>query len=425
MNEDNDNHFLKSVTQLGDRQAVINHRDITADSGLKLVAAGTRITSALYNKLVNHKLLPALEQCLSTENTLDHAALLQLADEQLHRNNSPFLAVADELPTEWCAQIIKQIPLPAAIAFKLTVAREERPELFQHSVLLTLLTLYLCRRIGWNEAETVNAAAAALLHDIGILHLNPKLFRAGHTMSLEERRSLYVHPIIGHMILAEFPDYPASVSEAVLQHHERLDGSGYPSGLGREAMGKTGQLLGVAELIGSRFGGNDRCADCGQLDLILKLNANRLNAEYVLHLKPFFSAGDAPREHRGYSLERCRDDILALTTLFADWHSLAAVHHAIDRDEEEQIVVIAREIEQLKKNLLQTGLVFDEHPQGRADADWLQDDAEHLGEVTFLLKEAGWQLSDLFYLLHRRWPDINPSGALRNWIARLPHIYAR
>lgn len=425
MNEDNDNHFLKSVTQLGDRQAVINHRDITSDSGLKLVAAGTRITSALYNKLVNHKLLPSLEQCLSTENTLDHAALLQLTDELLSRDNSPFLAVTGELPAEWRRQIIEQIPLPAAIAFKLTVAREERPELFQHSVLLTLLTLYLCRHIGWSEEETITAASAALLHDIGILHLDPKLFRTGYAMSLEERRSLYVHPIIGHLILAEFPEYPATVSEAVLQHHERLDGSGYPRGLERTQISKLGQLLGVGELIGSRFGGNDGCADCAQLDLILKLNANRLNAEYALHLKPFFTASDAPREHRGYSLQHCRDDILALTTLFADWHSLATVHHATDREEQEQIVVIEKEMAQLKKNLLQTGLVFDEHPQSGADASWLQDDAEHLSEITFLLKEAGWQLSDLYYLLHRRWPQLNPSGALRNWIARLPHIYAR
>lgn len=424
MSEQNDNHFLKSVTQLGDRQAVVNHRDITSDSGLKLVAAGTRVTSALYHKLVNHKLLPSLGQCLGTENSVDHASLLQLTNELLSRDHSPFVAVSNDLPLEWRRQLIQQIPLPAAMAFKLTVAREERPELFQHSVLLTLLTLYLCRRIGWSEEETVTAASAALLHDIGILHLNPKLFLPGHTMSLEERRSLYVHPIIGHMILSEFPDYPAAVGEAVLQHHERLDGSGYPRGLHRTEIGKIGQLLGVAELIGSRFGGNNGCADCAQLDLILKLNATRLNAEYTLHLKPFFGKGGAPREHRGYSLEHCRDDILALTTLFADWHSLSTIHQPIDRDEREQIVLIEQEMQQLKKNLIQTGLVFEEYPESGADASWLQDDAEHLAEITFLLKEAGWQLGDLYYLLHRRWPQLNPSGALHHWIERLPHIYA-
>ena len=78
MTETTDNHFLKSGTQLGDRQPVVNHRDITSDSGLKLVAAGTRITSALYNQLVHHKLLPALEQCLSIENGVDHTSLISL-----------------------------------------------------------------------------------------------------------------------------------------------------------------------------------------------------------------------------------------------------------------------------------------------------------------------------------------------------------
>lgn len=425
MTETTDNHFLKSVTQLGDRQPVVNHRDITTDSGLKLVTAGTRITSALYNKLLNHKLLPSLEQCLSIENAVDHATLLQLIDELIHRDNSPFIAVANDLPAAWCRQIIEQIPLPQAIAFKLTVAREERPELFHHSVLLMLLTLYLCQCIDMNEQETVIATSAALLHDIGILHIDPRLFESGRAMNLAERRNLYAHPIISHLIISEFSDYPAQVGEAVLQHHERLDGSGYPSGISGEAISKTGQLLGVAELIGSRFDGHDGCADCAQLDLILKLNAQRLNAEYTLHLKPFFQSTGTSQQSNAYPLEQCRDNILALTTLFTDWRNLCAIHQPIDREERDQVGLIEQEMKQLKKNLLQTGLVFDEHPIEGADTSWLADDPEHLAEVTFLLKEAGWQLSDLYYLLHRRWARINPSGALHNWIERLPRVYAR
>ncbi len=424
MTETRDNYFLKSVTQLGDRQPVINHRDITSDLGLKLVASGTRITSGLYNKLVNHKLLPQLEQCLSIENAVDHPFLLQFIDESLNRENSAFLAVSDDLPATWCKQIIEQIPLPTAIALKLTVAREERPELFEHSILITLLSLYLCRRIGWSEEDTVNAASAALLHDIGILHLDPRLFESGHAMSLNERRNLYVHPIIGHMIISEFSEYPSPVAEAVLQHHERLDGSGYPTGLSGEVIGKLGQLLGVAELLGSRFGGNNGCANCAQLDLILKLNAQRLNAEYALHLKPFVKDTGIPPSADRYSRQRCHDNIFALTNLFADWRSLFAIHQPIDREEREQIALIEQEMQQLQKNLLQTGLVFDEHPQGGADSSWLEDDAEHLAEITFLLKEARWQLSELYYLLHRRWPHINPSGALHNWIERLTRIFA-
>jgi putative nucleotidyltransferase with HDIG domain len=421
MTEAKDNHFLKSVTQLGDRQSVTNHRDITSDSGLKLVAAGTRITSKLYNKLVNHKLLPALEECLSIERGVDHTSLISQLDELVSQQGSPFAPVLDELPQPWREKILKQLPLPPAISFKLTVAREERPELFEHSLLLAALTLYLCRHIGWNEADTVAAATAALLHDIGILHIDQKLFETGRTMSLEERSNLYAHPIISHMILQAFDEYPSEVTQGVLQHHERLDGTGYPKGLEGDEIGKIGQLLGVAELIGSRFHAGKGCSDCAQLDLILKLNAQRLNAEFALHLKPFYQEqGQSSGNH--FSLQRCRDQTFALATLFADWRSLASIHQPIDREEREQVALIQREMKQLQKNLLQTGLVFDEHPQEGSDTSWLTDDPEHLAEVTFLLKEAGWQLSDLYHLLFRRWPNLNPSGALHNWIERLPRF---
>jgi putative nucleotidyltransferase with HDIG domain len=416
-----ENHFLKSVTQLGDRQSVTNHRDITSDSGLKLVAAGTHITSRLYDKLVNHKLLPALEECLSVENGVDHASLTAQLNTVLTQEGSPFTRVSSELPPPWVEQIIRQLPLPPAICFKLTVAREERPELFEHSLLLAALTLYLCRHIGWDEADTIAATTAALLHDIGILHIDQKLFETGRTMSLEERRNLYAHPIISHMILQAFDEYPPEVANGVLQHHERLDGTGYPRGLKGGEIGKIGQLLGVAELIGSRFRASTGCTDCAQLDLILKLNAQRLNAEYALHLKPFYQELE-PSTSNSFSLQRCRDQIFSLSTLFADWRSLAAIHQPIDREEREQVALIEQEMKQLQKNLLQTGLVFDEHPQEGSDTSWLTDDPEHLAEVTFLLKEAGWQLSDLYHLLFRRWPNLNPSGALHNWIERLPRF---
>lgn len=423
MSETRENYFLQSVTRMGDRHAVISHREITSDSGLKLLATGSRITSAIYDKLLHHKLLPPLEQCLNVENSVDHNALIALVDDYYH--NLPLQVVAEEVPQAWRHGIIRQIPLPPAIAFKLTVAREERDEIFQHSVLLMALTLYLCRHIGWDETETINAAAAALLHDIGILHLNPKLFENGRTMSLNERKGLYAHPLIGYLILHEFKEYPPMVAEAVRQHHERLDGSGYPQGLQRQEINRVGQLLGVAELLGSRFGHGEGCSDCASLDLILKLNSQRLNAEYALHLKPFFKAKEGQAAPRGFSLEHCNDNLLALTTLFADWRSLHEVHQPVDRGEAEQVGLIELEIQQLKKNLLQTGLVCDEHPEEGADTSWLPDDPEHLAEITFLLKEAGWQLSDLYYLLYRRWPKLNPSGALHNWIERLPRVFAR
>ncbi len=413
-----DNHFIKSVTRMGDRRAVVNHRDITSDSGLKLVGSGTRITSALYGKLVKHKLLPSLELCLSVDGSVDHPMLHALIGQQLEREGSPFQVVADELPAAWRKELIGRIPLPAAMAFKLTVAMEERPELFDHSIVLTTLTLYLCRRIGWSDEQTVDAITSALLHDIGILHIDPHLFEHSHRMTLAERRNLYAHPLISHLIVKAFHEYPPQVAEGVLQHHERLDGSGYPKGLRGDEIGSIGQLLGVAELIGSRFDSDSGCPHCAQLDPILKLNARRLNAEYALHLKPFFEASRRAKPTAPPSLEQCRNQTLKLGRLFADWRRLYAGFQPVDGEQKEQLNLIDEELQQLRGNLLQSGLVLEVEEES-GGSSWLEDEPEYLAEVGLLLKEAGWQLSELYYLLYRRWPTLHFGGPLQEWLERL------
>jgi len=56
-----------------------------------------------------------------------------------------------------------------------------------------------------------------------------------------------VHPHIGRLLLTQLTNYPGAVIEAVAEHHERLDGSGYPHGLPRESISPLGKLLAVTE----------------------------------------------------------------------------------------------------------------------------------------------------------------------------------
>ncbi len=65
------------------------------------------------------------------------------------------------------------VPLPQPMAFKLTVMREQRPDLLAHSLRMALIALYLGVQSGWSERECIPLAAAALLHDIGVLHMDP------------------------------------------------------------------------------------------------------------------------------------------------------------------------------------------------------------------------------------------------------------
>jgi hypothetical protein len=60
-------------------------------------------------------------------------------------------------------------------------------------------------------------------------------------------RQLVVHPHVGYLLVHQLTDYPGVVARAVAEHHERLDGSGYPNALTNDAMSPLGRLLAVTE----------------------------------------------------------------------------------------------------------------------------------------------------------------------------------
>ena len=72
-------HYLQSVTELGNVKQLATTQDIYSSANIKLVAAGTRFDSSLYEKLLSHKLLPPLDQCLSIENAVTASSLMKEA----------------------------------------------------------------------------------------------------------------------------------------------------------------------------------------------------------------------------------------------------------------------------------------------------------------------------------------------------------
>lgn len=134
MNEHYDEHYINSVTALGDTHEVVTTQAIFTRNGIKLIDRGARINSALREKLVRHKLIPAIDECLSVADGVTNASLRDRAREILD-NEPRFQFFRSGLPgTARLLNAFYAMPLNAPLAFKLTVAREQRPEIFEHSV---------------------------------------------------------------------------------------------------------------------------------------------------------------------------------------------------------------------------------------------------------------------------------------------------
>lgn len=390
-------HFVKAVTELGDTRRIVASCDIHSDSGMKLVAAGVRITSSLYDNLVKHKLLPQLELAVSMEDALDTATILSDLRE-MPRTNDKLRIILEKIDeTSSYQKIVQSIPLPAPLAFKLTVAREKFRHIYDHSLLLTAMCIYLavCDKLSPQEKQWV--ATAALFHDIGLLHIDPVMLEPSHQMSLDERRHLYAHPLTAYLLLCEFPELNRQIAEAVLEHHERMDGRGYPRGLHGDKISRYGQILAVAELAAKSFDPDHPVGQWKKLEVMLKLNSKQYGAGLIGHLTALRNRLPKDAQSNDHETGDLIAKVKLISILFENLDSYA------DSAVSDEIIGFAtKRLVALRLDLLSAG--FDPHDPDTL-IQMLSSDPECQQDYTPLLNEAIWQFRSLILEAARLWPD--------------------
>jgi PAS domain S-box-containing protein len=101
-------------------------------------------------------------------------------------------------------------------------------------------------RISENQIESIQLAS--LIHDIGKIGIPAELLSKPVELTPAEFNIIKTHPIVGYEILKTI-DFPWPIADIVLEHHERLNGSGYPSGLKGEEILIEARILGVADTV--------------------------------------------------------------------------------------------------------------------------------------------------------------------------------
>ncbi|VVS93513.1 hd-gyp domain [Desulfoluna spongiiphila] len=133
------------------------------------------------------------------------------------------------------SQILKQL------AESSTVDRS----IMDHSINTMAITMLYCTHCNFSPDEARQLALAALLHDIGKTRLDPNIVITNRKLTDKEFEEYKAHSAIGHDIIKETASFDFSISRAILEHHERLDGSGYPRGIAH--IGFEAQLIGLID----------------------------------------------------------------------------------------------------------------------------------------------------------------------------------
>ncbi len=126
-----------------------------------------------------------------------------------------------------------------------SLAPQHKNYLVSHAVRSSVYSIVLGITIKLPLFKLIELGTAAALHEIGMVRLPPQLYMAGRLLSPQEKKSITAHPILGYNLLKE-RQVPLAVCLAALEHHERMNGSGYPRALSGDKISQYSKIIMVA-----------------------------------------------------------------------------------------------------------------------------------------------------------------------------------
>jgi PAS domain S-box-containing protein len=173
--------------------------------------------------------------------------------------------------------------LAASVAAIVTAMEMRDPYTAGHESRVAEIAVAIGKEMGWPEDRLDGLRIAATLHDIGKISIPAEILNKPDRLSPEEWTLVKQHPDSSYAILKDIP-FSWPVADMVRQHHEKLDGSGYPLGLKENAILPESKILAVADIVEAMATDRPYRATLG-LDFALKeierLAGTLLDAEVV------------------------------------------------------------------------------------------------------------------------------------------------
>lgn len=410
-------YFARAVTQFGEKRPVFTSRDIFNSKGVKIIEAGVAVNSSLYERLLQHQLDRPLQNSVESPPTVTPQALRDRA--AMHLEDFPFFAGMglDSAGKVLLLECMLRLPLPQPIAFQLTLARETMPELYDHLVLSALVAAWLAMDTKVSRLHMSAAAAAGMLHDLGLLHLDPALQNHRKDLDAAQYRQLFSHPLVSALLIEPHPEYGQDVPRGVREHYEFLDGSGYPVGLGGQQISRIGRILALTELVLGTFtrGGE---APRRRLSVQLRLNSHRYDRALVEKVM----AALQPHLEQGISVAMLLKDpvavLLDIDQALAAWPRNVVQVSGLTAQQRQTLDNIGRQVSQLHRMLARSGVAPEQ--LGQLGSDALHEPLQ--SDLSLLAREAAWQLGALAREVRRQMGAYNGRPCppeLEAWVTRV------
>lgn len=140
-------------------------------------------------------------------------------------------------------QSLTNNPPDLFILYKYATARDY---LYHHAVSVALLSAYLAKKMKY-EKGWFQIGLAGILADSGMSRLNPNWLVKGTELTIQEYKEMKKHPTYSYQLVENVTSLTKGAKLAILQHHERMDGSGYPLGVTGDKIHAYAKILAIVD----------------------------------------------------------------------------------------------------------------------------------------------------------------------------------
>ncbi|WP_058306826.1 HD-GYP domain-containing protein [Gracilibacillus massiliensis] len=175
------------------------------------------------------------------------SAFRSLQKEDLTKNNFLLERTAFEL-NDLVKEIAKEISRNDDVIHYLSDLLIIDDYVFSHSLNVSMYTLALAQELNFKPKELEDIGLGAVLHDIGKIIIPDEILNKEAKLSDMEFKIIQTHTEYGFDMLRKTPSIPLLVAHCAYQHHERLDGSGYPRGIQNQDIHPYARIIGVADV---------------------------------------------------------------------------------------------------------------------------------------------------------------------------------
>jgi putative nucleotidyltransferase with HDIG domain len=257
---------------------VIAPRDYFNQKGVLLLAKGTETTEEILSRL--GKLCGPSNAAPDTPENKEHPDHLPIALELGKKMQLPNLA-AIEKPNKVLTEVIFASKKKPWWMF-VSALSNYVDWLYAHSIDVAIISLMMAKELGFDEQQMLNIGIGSFLHDTGKLLVPKEIIQKPGPLNDTERASMRQHCALGMTALKEHY-LPRECTDIILQHHERLDGSGYPNGLTGEEISQSAKIVMIADVVDAVTSGRPYRPLKGMRDAmqLLRSEPEKYEQEYV------------------------------------------------------------------------------------------------------------------------------------------------